>query len=138
MLIWLDRKVAWSRLGAIAYISNDGQKILVRYLHCKPEDGQWTLSNESTIEQATEAHSGHTLVHICFNETGSDLAIVDSSARISTFSISLALNLFNISRSPTVDHEDDRNQPVGLMWLNSNRPVSVYILPSICQNLDHA
>lgn len=63
-------------------------------------------------------------MHLCWHETGSDLAVVDSCGRILTVSMSIALNVFTMSRSAIIDPDDDGIQPVGLMWLGVNRPVS--------------
>lgn len=72
----------------------------------------------------TDAHSGHPLVHVCWNETGSELAVVDSSGRMSIYSILIALNTIAGQRQATFDPDDDRSQIVGMMWLNSQRSVS--------------
>ncbi|WEW61636.1 Mediator of RNA polymerase II transcription subunit 16 [Emydomyces testavorans] len=116
------RKVAWSKLGGIAYISHDGQKVLLRNIFCKSDDGTWSLRDEKTCSQIAESQNGHIFVHLCWHETGSDLAIVDSCGRILTVSVSIALNVFAVSRPTVIDSDDDGNQPVGLMWLRVNRP----------------
>ncbi|KAG5299740.1 RNA polymerase II mediator complex subunit Sin4 [Histoplasma capsulatum G186AR] len=118
-----SQKVAWSKLGAIAYVSPDGQKVLLRYLHCSPIDGKWTLSEESPINQIADIHGGHAMVHLLWNESGSELAIVDSCGRISVVTIMMALNTVNPTRQASMDADDDWSQPVGLMWLNLNRPL---------------
>ncbi|OJD18828.1 hypothetical protein AJ78_01160 [Emergomyces pasteurianus Ep9510] len=118
-----SQKVAWSKLGAIAYVSQDGQKVLLRYLHCRPDDGKWTLSEEAPINQVSDAHGGHTIVHLLWNESGSELAIVDSGGRISIVTILTTLNTINFARQASIDSDDDWAQPVGLMWLNVNRPL---------------
>lgn len=92
---------------------------------CKADNGKWALSDEKPANPIAEAHGGHTFVHLCWNEPGSDLAVVDSCGRILIVSMSIAFNVLVTSRSALIDSDDDGNQPVGLMWLCMNRPVSM-------------
>jgi mediator of RNA polymerase II transcription subunit 16 len=78
------------------------------------------MSDDISVNQVAETHK---LVHLSWNETGSELAIVDCSGRISVFSISTALSILSLSRSALVDPDDDGAQVVGLLWLNMNRTV---------------
>lgn len=71
-----------------------------------------------------EAHGGRPLVHLCWNETGSELAVVDSSGRVSIYSILIAMNSIAGQRQAAFDPDDDRSQIVGMMWLNTQRSVS--------------
>ncbi|KJF61295.1 RNA polymerase II Mediator complex subunit Sin4, variant 1 [Coccidioides immitis RS] len=120
------RKLAWSKLGAIAYISNDGQKVFLQNILCNADDGEWSLCDGRFRCKIAEAQSGHTFIHLCWHESGSDLAIVDSCGRVMIVSMSIALNAFAVSRSIVIDPDDDGNQPVGLMWLGVNRPVHAF------------
>ena len=96
----------------------------MRHLACSPDDGKWSLSEGRTASVVAETDAGHTFVHLCWNDAGFELAVVDSCGRISTFGMSIALNALNQQRPIAMDHDDDGNQPVGLMWLSANRPVS--------------
>lgn len=120
---YLARKIAWSRLGCIAYISADGLRVYVLHLQCRPSDGKWVLSGESPLMPVSETHGGNMLVHLSWNETGSELAVVDASGRISIYSISIALNSITGLRQASFDSGDEGSQVVGLMWLNSQRSV---------------
>ncbi|OAL70354.1 hypothetical protein A7D00_5320 [Trichophyton violaceum] len=120
------QKIAWSRTGAIAYIAPDGSKAFLRNLNCSPEDGKWSLSDGDHEHPITEAQTGHTLVHLAWNEPGTDLAVVDSCGRISIVGMSIGLNVLIQSRPPALDPDDDGNQPVGLMWLALNRSVHTF------------
>lgn len=119
-----SRKIAWSNLGCIAYISHDGLRVNVRYLHCQPRDGKWDLSDETPLPSITEIHRGVPLTHLVWNETGSELAVLDLSGRLSVYTITTALNQITVQRPATFDPDDDGNQVVGVIWLNSNRSVS--------------
>lgn len=81
------------------------------------------LSEDTPLVPVTEAHGGHQLVHVCWNETGAELAVVDSSGRVSIYSISIALNSIAGQRQATYDPDDEANQIVGMMWLNMHRSV---------------
>ncbi|KAJ5893975.1 Mediator complex subunit Med16 [Penicillium taxi] len=121
-LLGCRQKVAWSRLGCIAYISTDGLELCVRHLQCSPTDGKWLLSDEFPLGSIiTDAHGGSHLMHLSWNETGSELAVVDCLGRISIYSISMALNSITGQRQAIFDSSDDSNQIVGMMWLNTNR-----------------
>lgn len=122
-LMLVNRKIAWSKLGCIAYISQDNLAVYMRHLRCRPDDGKWVLNEETPLNQVTDAHGGYPLVHLSWNEGGSELAIADSAGRISIFAISMAMNSFGCSRNPMMDTGDDGNQVVGMLWLNMNRPV---------------
>jgi hypothetical protein len=104
----------------------------VRHLVCRPSDGKWALSDESPLHQlAGDPHDGHSLVqlvHLSWNEAGSDLAVVDSSGRISIYAISTAVNNLTLQRPAILDPDDDGSQLVGMMWLNIDRSVETSLL----------
>lgn len=134
---WIDhdnfRKVAWSRMGCIASISSDGLRVSTRHLQCNPSNGKWALSEESPLAPVTEAHGGNILVHLAWNEAGTDLAVADCLGRVSIYSISMALNSITGLRQASFDSGDDRNQVVGMMWLSTGRAVSfLFQNPSPC------
>lgn len=110
-------------MGCIASISPDRLRVIVRHLQCRPSDGKWVLGEESSLAPVLEAHNGNQLAHLSWNETGSELAVVDCSGRISIYSISIALNSITGLRQASFDSGDDGNQVVGMMWLNSQRYV---------------
>lgn len=125
----ISRKIAWSRLGCIAYISQDGSQVNLRHLHCRPSDGRWVLSDEVTSLHVSDVHAGLPLVHLLWNETGSELAVVDSSGRLSVHTITVAVNQIAAQRQAAFDPEDDGNQVAGLMWLSVQRSVCPCIPP---------
>lgn len=123
-----ERKIAWSRLGCIAYVSHDGLQVVVRHLICSPADGKWSLSEEYPQHHIVQHHIGQRLLHLCWNEIGSDLAVLDASGRVSILTINAALNNLAVSRQAIADPSDDGAQVVGMMWLNSNRAVCSHAL----------
>jgi mediator of RNA polymerase II transcription subunit 16 len=118
-----DSKIAWSRMGCIASISQDGLRVNIRHLQCSSSDGKWELGKETPLTTVLETHHGNQLAHLSWNETGSELAVVDCSGRISIYSISIALNSLSILRQASFESGDDGSQVVGMMWLNSQRSV---------------
>lgn len=118
------RKVAWSKLGCIAYITQDGQGVNVRNVLCRAEDGKWTMSGDYPVDRISSVHEPQQLVHLSWNHTGSELVVVDVFGRISILSILIAMNRFAVSRSCILDQEDDMGAVVGLSWLNIDRPVA--------------
>lgn len=124
ILSLVHRKVAWSRLGGIAYIASDGVRVCVRNLQARSADGKWVLGDEFPIDPVTEAHNGNLLLHVSWNEAGSELAVVDCLGRVSIYQVFMALNNITGLRQATYDSSDDSNQIVGLMWLSPGRQVS--------------
>ncbi|OQE94703.1 hypothetical protein PENNAL_c0003G03368 [Penicillium nalgiovense] len=125
-LLGCCQKIVWSRMGCIASISPDGLRVNVRYLQCRPSDGKWVLGEETSLAPVLEAHNGNQLAHISWNETGSELAVVDCSGRISIYSISIALNSITGLRQASFDSGDDGSQVVGMMWLNTYRHIHAF------------
>lgn len=97
----------------------------LRHLECRPSDGKWILSEATPLNLVTETHAGHHLVHLSWNEVGSELAVADSSGRVSIYNIAIALNSLAGQRQAICDPDDDGAQIVGMMWLNIQRSVSI-------------
>ncbi|OGE56422.1 hypothetical protein PENARI_c003G08846 [Penicillium arizonense] len=125
-LLGCCHKIAWSRMGCIASISQDGLRVNIRHLQCSSSDGKWELGKETPLTTVLETHHGNQLAHLSWNETGSELAVVDCSGRISIYSISIALNSLSILRQASFESGDDGSQVVGLMWLNSQRFIHAF------------
>ncbi|KAA8652069.1 mediator of RNA polymerase II transcription subunit 16 [Aspergillus tanneri] len=125
-LLGCCQKIAWSRQGCIAYITPDSLRVNLRHLECRPSDGKWILSDETPLIPVTEAHGGHPLAHLSWNEVGSELAVVDASGRVSIYNIAIALNSLAGQRQAAFDPVDDGAQIVGMMWLNVQRSVHAF------------
>lgn len=98
----------------------------LRHLECRPSDGKWILSDDTPLNPVTEAHGGHRLVHLSWNEVGSELAVADSSGRVSIYNIAIGLNSLAGQRQASYDADEDGAQIVGMMWLNIQRSVSAF------------
>ena len=119
----LFRRIAWSKLGCIASIAEDGLSVVLQTLMCNPKDGQWKLSDPSERHGGSSMRSEHSLEHISWNHMGSDLAVIDVFGRISIYSILIAMNRMVLIKNCTSDLEDDLGAIVGTMWLNPDRIV---------------
>ena len=117
------RKIAWSKLGCIAYVAKDGRAVNLRHLVCNSKDGRWNLSEENLADEASVVLSEHDIVHLSWNHTGNDLAFVDVYGQISIFTIVIALNRLTVSRRCIIDPEDNLGAVVGYLWLNTEREV---------------
>ena len=102
----------------------------LRHLECRPSDGKWVLSDDIPLHPVAEAHGGQPLVHLCWNEIGSELAVVDTSGRVSIYNIAISLNSLAGQRQAAFDPVDDTAQIVGMMWLNIQRSVSAHLFLS--------
>lgn len=120
---FVRRKIAWSKLGCVAAIAADGRAVKVRILIRDHNNGTWTLSQESRIEQVTIAHGGQQLSHLSWSPSGVELAVVDTLGRISIFQMINAMNRYIQSRSTKSDHEDDLGVMIGMTWLTVERQV---------------
>ncbi|KAI9775375.1 MAG: mediator complex subunit [Candelina submexicana] len=112
------RRIAWSRLGCIAYTSRDGLDLTMRNLYCNSEDGKWALSEPYPVTRSAFVHEGHQIVHLLWSTTGSELAVVD---------------LFAPIRLASVDTDDELSAVVGLYWLNHERQVQLIFVPAKCK-----
>ena len=68
-------------------------------------------------------HGNVSLVNLSWNQLGNELVIFDSLGKISIFSITTSLYEFSIPKKCVLDVEDQLNEVVGLIWLNTDKPV---------------
>lgn len=129
------QSIAWSRQGTIAVISKDGMSIDFRFIRCRPDDGEWVLSEPSpwsTVSQSPSppaqshhftplslASAGAPFVHIAWGPQGStELAAIDALGRITILSFSTVLNRpYPVVRRWDADVADDLHAIVGCYWL---------------------
>ena len=118
-----QRKVAWSKTGAIAYVTADGHQVILQHLLCDPESGEWQLSKPTFIDDVAATHQQATIVHLSWDHPSDYLAVVDSFGRTSIYTCLYALNCVTVRRKGTFDPEDDLGSIVGLTWLQTDRQV---------------
>ncbi|KAM7209300.1 mediator of RNA polymerase II transcription subunit 16 [Naviculisporaceae sp. PSN 640] len=109
--------IAWSRQGTIASISKDGRSIDLRFLHSRPDNGAWELSEPYSCSNALSPPAG-LIAHLAWGVTSSpDLAVIDTVGRISILSFSITLNRCYAVKKWDADHVDDLQAVVGCYWL---------------------
>ena len=123
ILIGCGRKVAWSKVGCIAYITQDGRDVHLSHLRCNPKTGQWEHTGDELLDYISNIYRGRELIHLSWNPSGVELAVVDVFGRLCLFSIVVGLNRIGIIRPCIGEPEDSLNAVVGLMWLNVDRTV---------------
>ncbi|KAI9840522.1 MAG: mediator complex subunit [Thelocarpon superellum] len=119
-------RVAWSKIGNIAYINRLGDGIILRNYVCHPEDGKWGLTEECPIPQLPPAPEGQSYVHLGWSHSGSELAVVDTMGRVAILSVAVAMNRFLLSRPGDTLQEDDLGAVAGMIWLQVDRQFPVY------------
>lgn len=112
------RTIAWSKSGAIASITPDGERLELRFLRAHPETGVWGLSEPTTCD-VVRGTPTIPLVHL---EWGlaviSELAVFDAVGRVTIVSFPTTLNHGVATRKWDNDPLDDLNAVVGCHWLS--------------------
>lgn len=125
-LLTLNRRIAWSKLGTVASITDDGLFVEFRYLRCDPDDGSWQLS-EPTRCDLVSGSEHNPLVHLSWSSTSiPELAIIDAVGRVALLTFSIALNRPYFFRKWDADPLDDLNAIVGCYWLSLTPPGRQY------------
>jgi mediator of RNA polymerase II transcription subunit 16, fungi type len=120
----LSRRIAWSRLGGIAYISPDGSEVRFRCLKFQPTVAKWDLSKDYSIIQRAVADEHHDFVHLEWSQTGIDLAVANTVGKVSVFTFSTtAINNSTAAPIATIDQHNELDRAVGMYWLNPDRQV---------------
>ncbi|KAL8736286.1 MAG: hypothetical protein Q9166_000441 [cf. Caloplaca sp. 2 TL-2023] len=121
-----SQKITWSNAGCIASITSDGSSVILRNLYCDPATGLWTLSDGDDLGTVTMIHTGHTLKHLSWNHSGTELAVADTLGNISVFSLLVSINRCSVSRRCVLGAEDNLSAIVGLTWLNQDRQLLLH------------
>jgi hypothetical protein len=122
--ILLSRRIAWSRLGGVAYISSDSSEVRFRCLKFQSKVAKWDLSKDYSIVQRPATDENHAFVHLEWSQTGIDLAVVDAVGKVSVFTPSTtAINHSTAAPIATIDHYSELDRAVGMSWLNPDRQV---------------
>jgi mediator of RNA polymerase II transcription subunit 16 len=120
--MFLYRRIAWSRLGGIAYISLDNSEVRFRCLRFHSTTAKWELSKDYTIVQRPVTDENYAFAHLEWSQTGTDLAIADIVGRISVYTFSTtAVNHSTAAPIAAVDRQNELDRAVGMFWLNPDR-----------------
>ncbi|MCJ1284725.1 mediator complex subunit [Xylographa opegraphella] len=122
------RKIAWSKMGCIAYISTDGKELhLATLLHHKKK-GIWDLhlhTDPTLVDHIMRTFKGRELAHLSWNPSGSELLVADIYGRLAICTIVIAMNRLTVSKTWN-DPDNYMNSLVGLFWLNVKKVVPLY------------
>ncbi|KAG9768903.1 Mediator of RNA polymerase II transcription subunit 16 [Exophiala dermatitidis] len=122
----LDR-VAWSRLGHLASISEDGCTVYLECLLYEHDAKTWRLNERHALTTIFED-----AVSLAWSSTGAELAVVDIKGRVWVYTAShVAINRLVLSRRGDLDEPGESSQPIGMTWLNQDRqdrPKNVVVL----------
>ena len=126
-----DRKVAWSKIGCIAYISSDGKQVHLASLRHKKKEGSWTLhlhSDPMLAEHILKIYKGRQLANLSWSPAGTELVIADEYGRLSVCSILIAINRLMVQKVWIGDPETHLNALVGSIWFNVKKMVESSVI----------
>ncbi|KEF56191.1 uncharacterized protein A1O9_07772 [Exophiala aquamarina CBS 119918] len=110
-------RVAWSRHGHIASISNDGTSVYLECLFFNRSSGAWDLTGRHTLTTIFED-----AVSLAWSSTGGELIVVDTKGRTWVFHNSpVSINRLILVRQGRLDAVDEYSQLIGMAWLNQDR-----------------
>jgi hypothetical protein len=110
-------RIAWSRHGHIASISDDASTVYLECLRCNYETKAWELHTRHALTTIFED-----AVSLAWSSTGAELAVVDVKGRLWIFHNALStINRLVLARQGNLDQVTDTSQPIGLTWLNQDR-----------------
>lgn len=109
--------IAWSRVGTIASVTPDGQELELRFLRCRPVDGEWELGEPTTCS-LVRGTPEHPLVHLEWAGTNNpELAIFDAGGRVTLLIFSTTLTHPFIVKKWDADAVDEMQSLAGCYWL---------------------
>lgn len=110
-------RIAWSRHGNLASISDDGCTVYLECLRYSHDGKAWELNERHALTTIFED-----AVSLSWSSTGGELAVVDLKGRIWVYHSSLvAINRLVLARRGDLDEASETAQPVGMTWLNQDR-----------------
>lgn len=126
-----SQKIAWSRLGCIAYISSHGKAVQLQAFPFDKTIGSKTLTLGNSHASNDE------LVHVCWDMLGTCLAVVDTSGRISIHrSNLLSINNLNLVGRHTPNKADVCNRVIGMQWIVSKQ-TEMRVCPKAMREGEH-
>ena len=110
-------RIAWSRHGHLASLSEDGSTVYLECLQYKHDTKSWSLHERHALTTVFED-----AISLAFSATGGELAVVDLKGRVWIYhSAPPAANRLNLARQGAIDEGDELSQPVGMKWLSQER-----------------
>ena len=124
------RKIAWSKMGCIAYIAADNKEVRVANLQHHQSDGSWGLSLKSDFilgEHVSRIFQGRELINLSWSPSGQELLVADVHGRLSIFQVRVAINRLAACKSWPPESDNHLNALVGIMWLNAKGRTVSYL-----------
>lgn len=115
MLI-LNRKIAWSKNGTVASITQEGYGVLLKIHSRNPTTGKWELGKETSLD-IPSGHDEFPFVHLSWSHLGNDLAVMNSAGHVMIFSCAMLLDRMTLTRTNQAQSEADMDPVVGMHWL---------------------
>ena len=104
-------------MGGIASISADSKSFEQYVIIRNAKNGSWSLSKPVSVWPLLD--DAHHIVHLAWNFIGTELAVVDSSGRLTIYqNAGVSLGEMAPSRQGTNDPNTDMHSIVGLQWLS--------------------
>ena len=128
--LMIIRKIAWSKMGCIAYITADNREVQVANLQRHQSDGSWSLSLKSDYilgEYISRIFQGRELANLSWNPSGQDLLVADVHGRLSIFQVRVAINRLAAYKSWPPESDNHLNALVGITWLNAKGRTVSYV-----------
>ncbi|KAF1984807.1 hypothetical protein K402DRAFT_395496 [Aulographum hederae CBS 113979] len=111
--------ICWSRSGNIAAITPDGHRVnLYHFIH-NPSKREWEVSEPAPLALTLPIFPNEPHIrHVSWSPMGNDLAVVDSSGRITIHASHMAtVEKMVMIKDFSSDLNDEMNSVVGLYWL---------------------
>lgn len=112
----VQRKIAWSNNGCVAYITADGASVNLRVFSRDIETEKWDLGKDVTLE-VPRGHEKFPFVHLSWSHLGNDLVAIDAAGRVLIFSCNMVLNRMQYIKAEPAHPENEADGVVGLHWL---------------------
>ncbi|QDS74407.1 hypothetical protein FKW77_005772 [Venturia effusa] len=109
------QKIAWSRFGCIAAVSEAGRGVDLYTYNRDPKRGSWNITRP--IPLPTPIAENHHIAHVTWSHMGNDLTVVDNCGRILIYSTGFALGQMIQVRPANNDPDDELSSLAGLHWL---------------------
>ena len=119
-------KIAWSKMGCIAYISASGKELHLATLQHHKNDGSWGLhhhTDPALAEHIIRIFKGRELASLSWNPSGLEIVVTDIYGRLAVCTIFIAMNRLMVSKVWMNDPENHMNALVGSFWLNIKKVV---------------
>ncbi|MCJ1479591.1 mediator complex subunit [Lambiella insularis] len=124
-----SHKIAWSKMGCIAYITADGKELHVATLRHRNDHNTWDLhlhADPTLGEHIAKIYKGRELANLSWNPSGLELVVADVYGRLSVCTTVIATNRLMVSKVWLSEPENHFNAMVGSTWLNVKKVVPLY------------